>query len=133
MKAKFTIDNYRQFIAIEIMLILFVINVSCSQKKELKVVEIITGKDSTFNINQNVSSPSTLLLDISGDIDTDNAFLIVSFEDSGYVPNRNIRQSIKIKKGRTNYGTDLFEPHFVLYYKNGKAKKGKIYVKIKIF
>ncbi len=137
MKEKFTTVNYKQFIAIEIILILILLIISCSNlsnRKETRTVEIIAGKDSTFNIYQNVSgSPSTLLLDISEDIDNNDSFLIVSFEDSGNISNRNIRQSIKIKEGRTHHGTDLFEPHFVLYYKNGKAKKGKIFVKIKIY
>ena len=109
---------------------------SCSNSQiEVKEVEIDIKKDTVFHIYQNLGSISTLIFDVNGKIDTDSSLLIISFENSKYEGNREIRDTINLKKGIINLkeGQDLFEPYFVLYYKNKKAKEGELNVKIKMY
>ena len=109
---------------------------SCSNSQiEVKEVEIDIKKDTVFHIYQNLGSISTLILDVNGKIDTDSSLLFISFENSKYEGNREIRDTINLKKGIINLkeGQDLFEPYFVLYYKNKKAKEGELNVKIKMY
>ena len=123
---------------IQILLIcLFIVVLfSCSNSQiEVKEVEIDIKKDTVFHIYQNLGSISTLILDVNGKIDTDSSLLFISFENSKYEGNREIRDTINLKKGIINLkeGQDLFEPYFVLYYKNKKAKEGELNVKIKMY